>query len=100
MEKAQIGESKMNESWAVGIIIGMCVLVLAMGALKQRAEWLLNFLLRAVFGALAIFVCNFWLASRGISQGVGINLWTLLTSGTLGIPGVVLLYGIHFCTFL
>ena len=31
---------------------------------------------------------------EGISLGVGVNIYTVLTSGILGIPGVAALYGI------
>lgn len=63
--------------------------------MKNRAEFILNFLLRAVFGMIAIFLVNSVLQRQGI-QGVGINPLSFLTSGILGFPGVVLLYGINF----
>lgn len=90
----------MEKYWAAAVIAGMCVLVLGIGALRSRAEWLLNFLLRACLGVLAIYVCNQLLASRGLGGAVGINLLTVLTSGTLGFPGVALLYGINFYSLL
>lgn len=53
-----------------------------------------KFLFRAILGMLAIVLVNQILAYFGNSLSVGINIWTCLTSGTLGIPGVALLYGI------
>ena len=42
-----------------------------------------------------IFV-NEFLSAQGITAQVGLNPWTVLTSGLLGTPGVALLYGISF----
>jgi len=43
-----------------------------------------------------IFFANQFLDYRNIPVSVGLNLLSFLTSGTLGIPGVGLLYGIMF----
>nr|WP_296030427.1 pro-sigmaK processing inhibitor BofA family protein [uncultured Dorea sp.] len=59
-----------------------------------------NFLIRAIVGLAIIFFVNEYLDGRGISSGVGMNPVTVLTSGTLGIPGVALLYGITFYPFM
>lgn len=53
-----------------------------------------RFLGRAILGVVAIVVVNQILAYYGHSLRVGVNIWSCLTSGTLGIPGVTLLYGI------
>lgn len=60
----------------------------------MKKEWLLNVIMRSIFGVIAIYFINEALAGAGISLGVGINGVTVLTSGILGIPGVVALYGI------
>ena len=59
-------------------------------------ETLANFIVRAVVGAALIFFVNEFLSSQGIAVRVGLNPWTILTSGILGTPGVALLYGISF----
>lgn len=76
------------------LIIAACILALLIGAVRKKAEWLLNFVLRSILGTVAIYFVNGALASIGISLGVGINITTVLTSGILGIPGLVALYGI------
>lgn len=63
-------------------------------------EKVLNFVMRAVLGTIAIYFINTALEKVGISLGVGINAATVLTSGILGFPGVVVLYGIHFFKIL
>lgn len=57
-------------------------------------ERILNFLLRGILGTIAIYFINSMLEGMGISLGVGVNIFTALTSGILGIPGVLVLYAI------
>lgn len=57
-------------------------------------EWILNILLRGILGIIAIYFVNSALAAAGLSLGVGINALTVLTSGILGFPGLLALYGI------
>lgn len=54
----------------------------------------LNFMLRMVFGAIGIQILNALFLSQNISLLVGLNFFTLLTVGSLGISGLGLLYGI------
>ena len=61
---------------------------------EKRSHLLANFIVRAVVGAALIFFVNEFLSSQGIAVRVGLNPWTILTSGILGTPGVALLYGI------
>ena len=57
--------------------------------MKKGAELALNFMLRLVFGMIAI------LQEKGLDACVGINALSALTSGFLGLPGVALLYGVR-----
>lgn len=84
----------MGNSMGTLLIVAACILVLLIGAVRKKIEWLLNFVLRSILGTVAIYFLNGALASVGISLGVGINITTVLTSGILGIPGLVALYGI------
>ncbi len=63
---------------------------------KERSHLFTNFVVRAIVGAAMIFFINEFLSSQGIAVQVGLNPWTVLTSGILGTPGVALLYGISF----
>lgn len=63
-------------------------------------ERILNFLLRGILGTIAIYFINGALAKMGISLGIGINAATVLTSGILGFPGLMALYGIGFYKLL
>ena len=77
------------------LIMGVCVLVLLALAWKRRLEWLLNFLLRGVLGAVAIYFINLAVAARGYPALVGINPATVLTCSVLGFPGLAALYGLQ-----
>ncbi len=57
---------------------------------------IVNFVIRAIFGTGLIFFINQYILTDQKMLNVGINALSFLTSGTLGIPGVCLLYGILF----
>lgn len=63
---------------------------------KRGSELFLNFFVRVIVGITLIFFVNQFLIEKNIESNVGINPVTMVTSGTLGVPGVVLLYGISF----
>ena len=90
----------MEQMAGAPFIVIMCVIILCVLALRRKAEFVLNFMLRSITGVICIFMINELLASQHYATMVGINPWTALTSGILGLPGVALLYGIHFLKFL
>lgn len=64
-------------------------------------DLVLNFLLRAVFGAIAIFLCNTLLSDTfGLTMHLGLNVINLLTIGSLGISGFGLVFGISVFSVL
>ena len=64
--------------------------------MKNWMEHFLNFMLRAIFGMIMIYLVNTFLQGQGMEECVGINPFSFLTTGLLGFPGVALLYGIRF----
>ncbi len=80
--------------YGIGAIAGICVLILLMGAVKQKTQWIFIFLLRSVAGVVGVSVVNSLLESQGIALSAGINPVSVLTIGTLGICGFALVYGI------
>ncbi len=86
--------------YGVIAIVAICVLVLVIGALKQRAKALFHFAARAVIGVISIYFCNIFWKMQDISVSVGINPVSFLTVGSLGISGFALLYGIMFYKIL
>ncbi len=63
---------------------------------KRSSRVFVNFLVRAIVGITLIFFVNQFLIEKNIDSKVGINPVTIVASGTLGVPGVALLYGISF----
>lgn len=90
----------MGNMGGAAMILAVCLIVLAIGAMGRKVEWLVNFVLRAVMGTVGIYALNHLLAARQMQVAVGINPLTVLTSGILGFPGIALLYGIHFFKIL
>lgn len=88
-----------NETSAIIIVIA-CVVVLLIGVIRRKSEILINFVLRAVMGTIAIYFINQLLAYQQLNMGIGINPLTVLTSGSLGFPGLILLYGINLYKLL
>ena len=76
------------------LFVVVCIIVLLYGAVRTGMEWMLNIVMRSILGTIAIHFINYTLASIGITLGVGINALTILTSGILGIPGLLAIYGI------
>ena len=80
----RILSSVMSKETGIMVIIGICLLVLFIGILKQRADLVLNFVVRMAAGAVAIVFCNQLLSKNGIDIMVGLNPWSLTTVGLLG----------------
>lgn len=78
-------------------VFGILMLILAV---KTNSVIILNFILRSITGTLVIFGVNQVLAFYNFSIGVGVNPVTVLTSGILGFPGVILLFGIRIYSML
>ena len=61
---------------------------------EMLMEKIVNLCMRSILGIIAMYFINSALDKAGISLGVGINAFTVLTSGILGFPGLLALYGI------
>lgn len=61
---------------------------------QKGVRLIIDFLIRAALGLALIFFVNEFLSANQIPLSVGINPVTFAASGTLGVPGVALLYGI------
>ena len=64
--------------------------------MKWITNLITNFLVRMVIGIAIIIFINQFLVTKGIEKNVGVNPVTIITTGTFGVPGVCLLYGIVF----
>ena len=75
-------------------LIAVAALLLLISFLGKKAEWLLNFALRGIMGTISIYFINMGVTFLGFATVVGINAVSILTTGILGIPGIVMLYGL------
>ncbi len=57
---------------------------------------IVNFVMRAIIGMGLIYFINQYMLPDDNTLNVGLNAVSFLTTGSLGIPGVCLLYGILF----
>lgn len=90
----------MENYYGIAAIAGICVVVLLMGMMKQKAGKISTFIIRSIVGTVGIYAVNAMLESLGISVAAGINPVNVLTIGILGIGGFGLVYGILFYKFL
>ena len=67
---------------------------------NKFASAVINFMVRAAVGMALIFFINNYVLPSDSSINVGLNAVSFLTSGSLGIPGVGLLYGIMWYQIL
>ena len=81
-------------------IVAILAIVLFIGVFKNRAEWIINLILRGISGMLMIYFLNFLFEKEYPAMEMGYNLVTFLTSAILGFPGVAMLYGINFYMIL
>ena len=57
----------METKYGIGIIVGMCVLIIFLGGVKKKSEYILNFLVRVVVGLVCIYFANEFL--NGLPYG-------------------------------
>ena len=57
---------------------------------------MLRFLIRGLLGSFFITVFSFFLTAAGIVLPVGVNVLTFLSCAILGVPGLLLAYGLSF----
>lgn len=62
--------------------------------MKEKKDFLVNFIVRAIFGMGIIFFANQFFLNKEIALEVGFNAISFLVSGCLGLPGIAMLYGI------
>lgn len=63
---------------------------------NKMTNMIVNFIIRAILGMGLIYFINQYLLPTAHTLNVGLNTISFLTTGSLGIPGVCLLYGILF----
>ena len=91
---------KMNRPENLLWLIGAAAVLLILSFFTRKAEWLINFVLRSIMGTIAIYFIHMGVPFLGFTAVVGINAASVLTAGILGIPGIVMLYGLSIYEIL
>ena len=87
----------MDMNQGILCLASACAIVLMIVGWQKRIDVMRNFLMRLVTGTAAIVAVNFLLSGAGLNVTVGLNLFSLMSAGLLGMPGVAMLYGIAGC---
>ncbi len=67
----------------------------------RRGNYLgMTVIVRGILGTIAVSFINSFLAAAGYPLSVGIGVTSAAVSGILGVPGLLLLYGIDLCARL
>lgn len=84
------------EQIILAVIIVICVIFISVCVIIRRPDLIVDFLLRACVGTAGIYLLDFILGIAGYHVSVGINAFSILSNGLLGLPGFILLYGLAF----
>ena len=78
----------------------ICVIILCIAGWQKKKVIITNFIIRLGMGIVMIMTTNFFLAQARIDVAVGLNPFSLMAAGILGVPGIAMLYGIAGCKFI
>ena len=81
------------------LIITLVFLVILFFVGRKRPDYIITFFLRIALCFVSIYFLNDVFISKGIPVCIAYNLVTFLVCGTLGFPGLFLIYGVAFWSF-
>lgn len=84
----------MQSDQIIYLMLGILILWAMIIILGKPLKALVLLIIRSIIGAVAIFTADFILSPLGLA--VGINCFTALVTGFLGIPGFIMLYALSF----
>ena len=82
----------MDSSESIMLMIVICVGLMLFVLFSKPIKYVLKVLTQGALGFFGIYLLNFVTASMGIS--VGLNVLNFFITGVLGVPGLLLLYGL------
>lgn len=83
----------MDSNSTVNLMLWICVAIAGIIIFFNPLKKLLKFILNGLFGIIIIYLYNTLFAFLGVN--VGINIFTVLISAFLGIPGVIVVFAIQ-----
>ena len=84
----------MDQEKILLLMIIVCIMFIVLCIVKRRPDLILELGLRALIGVAAMYLLNFLLALKGSQVAVAVNGGTALINGLLGLPGLIMLYGL------
>lgn len=83
--------------WTIGLAASLVVLIVI---LKSKANMAFRFLVQALLGGILIYGMNQFFLTQNLVSIIALNPLTILTCGFLGIPGVLLLFGVQILSMI
>ncbi len=90
----------MNQNQIILLLSATSLLLYLFYTIKKRPAALLAFVGRGAAGLSYLYLFNYFCAVRGVSTGLGMNPITAGLAVFLGIPGVLLAFGVNLLRFL
>ena len=90
----------MNQNQIILLLSAAALLLYLFYTIKKRPAARLAFVGRGAAGLSYLYLFNYFCAVRGVSTGLGMNLITAGLAVFLGIPGVLLAFGVNLLRFL
>ena len=79
------------ENYAFLVYIGCIVMIMIIGKIFViPLRKILKLILNSIIGAVLIYIIN--IVGSNFNFHIGLNWWTIVCSGILGVPGVVLIF--------
>ena len=82
------------------MILMMCGVLLIIVLRGKRTDLLIGFFLRALCGLVGIYIVNYMMLHFEYQGTIGVNPYTIIASGLLGLPGLFALYAIKIVSLL
>lgn len=82
----------MTINQALIAIVILCAIVLIVGSVRNKLEYLVTVMIRVLMGTIGIEIINYFMLTTGVGVIIGVNGISILASGLLGLPGIIMLY--------
>lgn len=81
-----------SQNYMYIFIVCVCLFVLFLSSFQKKRRLVLGLVERGILGFVTIIGLDQLFSYLALDLFVGVNVWTLLTSTILGIPGVYMLF--------
>ena len=86
----------MNYGW-LAAVLSVCFGAMLIWMFRRHREWIVNFVLRVCMGVTLMYGVKMLPCCSRLGIEVGINPVTAGIAGVLGVPGILVMYGIAVC---